>query len=154
MGALAGTPSHSGEVSHPLGPGEDFERIEFNLLGRSPLISHFLYMRGFSDVDKKKEELRVQRTEIRKATSHGERKPETYKDVIRRSQRLMKEMQDEIQEVRTETKQVQVKNEKKRREEVKIYDKLKDDISKKWIGHEVSIMSERIMEKWDKMTIP
>ena len=44
--ALAGTPMHSGEVSHPLGPGEDFERIEFNLLGRSPLISHFLYLRG------------------------------------------------------------------------------------------------------------
>ena len=39
-------------------------------------------------------------------TLNRERKPETYKDVIRRSQRLMKEMQDEIQEVRTETKQV------------------------------------------------
>ena len=37
-----------------------------------------------------------------------QRKPETYKDVIRRSQRLLKEMQEEMQGIRQETRQVRV----------------------------------------------
>lgn len=31
--------------SHEIGPGPEFERVGFNLLGRSPLVSHFLRMR-------------------------------------------------------------------------------------------------------------
>ena len=31
--------------SHEIGPGPEFERVGFNLLGRSPLVSHFLRTR-------------------------------------------------------------------------------------------------------------
>ena len=31
--------------SHEIGPGPEFERVGFNLLGRSPLVTHFLKMR-------------------------------------------------------------------------------------------------------------
>lgn len=51
--------------SHEVGPGPEFERVGFNLLGRSPLVSHFLRMKELMG----KEEQAIQavgRTEIAK----------------------------------------------------------------------------------------
>ena len=51
--------------SHEVGPGPEFERVGFNLLGRSPLVSHFLRMKELMG----KEEQPIQavgRTEIAK----------------------------------------------------------------------------------------
>ena len=36
---------HFVSQSHEIGPGPEFERVGFNLMGRSPLVSHFLRMR-------------------------------------------------------------------------------------------------------------
>lgn len=34
--------------SHEIGPGPEYERVSFNLLGRSPLVSHFLKMKDLT----------------------------------------------------------------------------------------------------------
>ncbi|PFX26536.1 Protein FAM227B [Stylophora pistillata] len=58
-------PTFDSADSHEVGPGPEFERVGFNLLGRSPLVSHFLRMKELTG----KEELPVQavgRTEVAK----------------------------------------------------------------------------------------
>ncbi|ESO92530.1 hypothetical protein LOTGIDRAFT_162435 [Lottia gigantea] len=50
--------------SHQIGPGPDYERVKFNTQGRSPLISHYLYMRQLRDL--KQPGQKVRRTEIAK----------------------------------------------------------------------------------------
>ena len=51
--------------SHEIGPGPEFERVGFNLLGRSPLVSHFLRMREL--MGKEQEPIQsVGRTEVAK----------------------------------------------------------------------------------------
>ena len=51
--------------SHEIGPGPEFERVGFNLLGRSPLVSHFLRMRELMDKEQQPVQA-VGRTEVAK----------------------------------------------------------------------------------------
>ena len=51
--------------SHEIGPGPEYERVHFNLLGRSPLVSHFLKMKDLISHDQDQAK-RVRRTQVAK----------------------------------------------------------------------------------------
>lgn len=75
-------PGKEETVSHPVGRGPEFVRAAFNTEGRSPLVSHFLKMKGLTyDAG---QYIWIQRVEIDKLP---EMDATTYKDVIGESSR-------------------------------------------------------------------
>ena len=50
--------------SHQIGPGPEFERVLFNIQGRSPLVAHYLHMKDLTTNEKYGRNVR--RTEVAK----------------------------------------------------------------------------------------
>eukprot|EP00057_Strongylocentrotus_purpuratus_P013302 XP_011667776.1 PREDICTED: uncharacterized protein LOC105439910 [Strongylocentrotus purpuratus] len=77
--------------SHQIGPGPDFERVLFNIKGRSPLVAHYLHMRqlaGNQNIGR-----HVRRTEVEKLPPPAP----TYREVIKDSKCMAKAMSTEYQ---------------------------------------------------------
>lgn len=75
------------------GPGPDYERVLFNLQGRTPLVSHHLYMKQLKEKNKFVGQ-KMRRTEVTLQPSSGV----TFEDVIARSKKKMKTIRGKIQQ--------------------------------------------------------
>ncbi|XP_028396755.1 protein FAM227B-like [Dendronephthya gigantea] len=78
--ARSPSPGQSSETykSHPAGSGPDFHKVQFNILGHSPLVLHFMRVKGVRETDLESVKKVVGRTEIARLP---EPRP-TYQDLI------------------------------------------------------------------------
>ncbi|BFZ01391.1 hypothetical protein BsWGS_04430 [Bradybaena similaris] len=75
--------------SHQLGPGAEFERVKFNISGRSPLIAQYLHMKQLRT--DKQAGAKVRRTEITKLPPDGTTYQEFIASTLEKSANLSKE---------------------------------------------------------------
>ena len=75
------------------GPGPDYERVMFNLQGKTPLVAHHLYMKQLKGKNKYIGQ-KMRRTEVTLQPSSGI----TLEDVIVRSKKKMKNIQGQIEQ--------------------------------------------------------
>ncbi|CAH1252829.1 FAM227B [Branchiostoma lanceolatum] len=140
--ATVSTPRLQPIESHQTGPGPQFERVTFNLSGRSPLVSHYMQMKSLEERETR--DLigrRVRRTEVKRLPPPGP----TYRDVIRESLEMTKSLQDEYKKVCEITAQERMRIEKQRRDAVKQIEKLKHDLSKQ--SWEMKMFTEKVHDK-------
>ncbi|XP_019626953.1 PREDICTED: protein FAM227B-like [Branchiostoma belcheri] len=140
--ATVSTPKLQPIESHQTGPGPQFERVTFNLSGRSPLVSHYLQMKSLEERETR--DLvgrRVRRTEVKKLPPPGP----TYRDVIRESLEMTKTLQDEYKKICEITAQERMRIERQRRDAVKQIEKLKHDLSKQ--SWEMKVFTEKVHDK-------
>eukprot|EP00058_Branchiostoma_floridae_P020894 XP_002606384.1 hypothetical protein BRAFLDRAFT_118523 [Branchiostoma floridae] len=146
--ATVSTPKLQPIESHQTGPGPQFERVTFNLSGRSPLVSHYLQMKSLEERETR--DLvgrRVRRTEVRDVytlTTHTPPGP-TYRDVIKESLEMTKSLQDEYKKICEITAQERMRIERQRRDAVKQIEKLKQDLSKQ--SWEMKVFTEKVHDK-------
>nr|CAB3244464.1 protein FAM227B [Phallusia mammillata] len=120
------------------GPGPDFERVLFNLGGRSPLVAHHLYFKHLKDKDSVGKSMR--RTEVLQLPAPGV----TFQDVIAKSkktvrslhaqrERSLESLQADVAKVR-KAKRVAV------REIQQLQESLKDPL-------EIKIRSDKVLDQ-------
>lgn len=86
--------------SHPIGKGCDFMRTAFNVEGKSPLVAHFLYMKGLrKDAGQL---VWIQRVEVENLPSLD---APTYKDLIGESSKTIRKIEKNFQEMYQQTQQ-------------------------------------------------
>ncbi|KAH3828250.1 hypothetical protein DPMN_130203 [Dreissena polymorpha] len=105
--ATAGTSRRKPVESHQIGPGPTYERVKFNIQGRSPLISHYLHLRKLRDMHQPGK--KVRRTEIVKLPSPGP----TYRQLIQNTLAMTKALSKEYQRICEQTDQEILELEKK-----------------------------------------
>ncbi|XP_078589638.1 protein FAM227B-like isoform X1 [Branchiostoma floridae x Branchiostoma japonicum] len=140
--ATVSTPKLQPIESHQTGPGPQFERVTFNLSGRSPLVSHYLQMKSLEERETR--DLvgrRVRRTEVKRLPPPGP----TYRDVIKESLEMTKSLQDEYKKICEITAQERMRIERQRRDAVKQIEKLKQDLSKQ--SWEMKVFTEKVHDK-------
>ncbi|XP_076800355.1 protein FAM227B-like isoform X2 [Clavelina lepadiformis] len=123
--------------SAPAGPGPDYERVLFNLGGKSPLVTHHLYMKHLRD--KQQIGRTMKRTEVLQQSSSDM----TFQDVIKKSKRTVKSLRLQREKSEMAAHDDILKFHKERRKaikEVEILEKtLTDPI-------EIKIRSDRVLE--------
>jgi len=132
-------PSFDSTESHEVGPGPEFERVGFNLLGRSPLVSHFLRMRELIG----KEEQPVQsvgRTEVAKLQPAAP----TYKQIIRECKKTTKTLNNHYQRVLDTSEQESLKIQKQKRAALAKLERLKNDLVLR--NQDIKIINERLLD--------
>ena len=133
---------HSPEVqtSHPTGSGPDFHKVQFNILGHSPLVSHFMCVKGLKETDLDKVKKVVGRTEIARLP---EPKP-TYQDLIneckRNSQLLSQQYRLMLQMSAEESQRIQ----KQKREVIAKINQMQNELTRK--HSDFKTMSEKIYD--------
>lgn len=141
---LTTIPTFDNAESHEVGPGPEFERVGFNLLGRSPLVSHFLRMKELMG----KEEQPIQavgRTEIAKLPAPAP----SYKQVIRECKKTTKTLNNHYQRVLETSEQESLKIQKQKRAALAKLERLKNDLVLK--NQDIKMISDRLL---DLMTQP
>lgn len=141
---LTTIPTFDNAESHEVGPGPEFERVGFNLLGRSPLVSHFLRMKELMG----KEEQPIQavgRTEIAKLPAPAP----SYKQVIRDCKKTTKTLNNHYQRVLETSEQESLKIQKQKRAALAKLERLKNDLVLK--NQDIKMISDRLL---DLMTQP
>ncbi|XP_038074010.1 protein FAM227B-like isoform X2 [Patiria miniata] len=126
------------EESHPMGPGPDFERVLFNIQGRSPLIAHYLYMKDLAGNEHIGRNVR--RTEVAKMPPPAL----TYREVIKDTQRMKKSLNAEYQKIKEELAREMAAIEKQKREQTREIEQLKQKILLRNV--DVKILSEKILD--------
>ena len=124
--------------SHPIGAGPKFERVQFNIFGRSPLVSHYLDARHLGkDVPGAR---LVARTQV---DSVGSEKP-TYQEILKQSKKIYKQLELEHNRAVSLCEQDRRRVTKRYQREI---DELKE-IKKELMKHknEVKGLSEKIVE--------
>lgn len=132
-------PTFDSVDSHEVGPGPEFERVGFNLLGRSPLVSHFLRMKELTG----KEERPVQavgRTEVAKLPAPAP----TYKQVIRDCKKTTKTLSNHYQRVLETSEQESLKIQKQKRAALAKLERLKNDLVLK--NQDIKMISDRLLD--------
>lgn len=132
-------PTFDSADSHEVGPGPEFERVGFNLLGRSPLVSHFLRMKELTG----KEEQPVQavgRTEVAKLPAPAP----TYKQVIRDCKKTTKTLSNHYQRVLETSEQESLKIQKQKRAALAKLERLKNDLVLK--NQDIKMISDRLLD--------
>ncbi|XP_022100855.1 protein FAM227B-like isoform X2 [Acanthaster planci] len=124
--------------SHQMGPGPDFERVLFNIQGRSPLIAHYLYMKDLAGNEHIGRNVR--RTEIAKMPPPAL----TYREVIKDTQRMKKSLNAEYQKIKEELAREMAAIEKQKREQTREIEQLKQKILLRNV--DVKILSEKILD--------
>lgn len=141
---LTTIPMFDNAESHEVGPGPEFERVGFNLLGRSPLVSHFLRMKELMG----KEEQPIQavgRTEIAKLPAPAP----SYKQVIGECKKTTKTLNNHYQRVLETSEQESLKIQKQKRAALAKLERLKNDLVLK--NQDIKMISDRLL---DLMTQP
>ncbi|XP_050401036.1 protein FAM227B, partial [Patella vulgata] len=124
--------------SHQIGPGPEYERVKFNTQGRSPLISHYLYMRQLRDLKQPGQKLR--RTEIAKLPPPGQ----TYQQLIQNTLSLSNALSKEYQKICDETNQGIIDLERRKVEMNKEIDALQKELLFTRNPHDLKILCEKI----------
>ncbi|XP_070542673.1 protein FAM227B-like isoform X2 [Ptychodera flava] len=125
--------------SHEIGPGPDFERVHFNISGRSPLVAHYLYMKDLATNEHRGKNVR--RTEVSKLPPPAP----TYREVIKDTKKLAKTLHTEYQKISEQTAKELAAIEKQKAEQVREIEKIR----KQLIEHSIDmkILSEKILDK-------
>lgn len=124
--------------SHQIGPGPDFERVLFNIKGRSPLVAHYLHMRqlaGNQNIGR-----HVRRTEIEKLPPPAP----TYREVIKDSNRMAKALSTEYQKISEMLNKEVAAIEKQRAQQAREIEALKSQILQR--NFDTKILSEKILD--------
>ncbi|XP_071794283.1 protein FAM227B-like isoform X3 [Asterias amurensis] len=124
--------------SHQIGPGPDFERVLFNIQGRSPLIAHYLYMKDLAGNEHIGRNVR--RTEVANIPPPAM----TYREVIKDTQRMSKSLNTEYQKIKEELAREMMAIEKQKREQTREIEQLKQKILLRNV--DVKILSEKILD--------
>ncbi|XP_063955987.1 protein FAM227B-like isoform X2 [Lytechinus pictus] len=130
--------AHTEVESHQIGPGPDFERVLFNIKGRSPLVAHYLHMRqlaGNQNVGRN-----VRRTEVEKLPPPAP----TYREVIKDSNRMAKAMSSEYQKISDILNKELAAIEKQRAQQAREIEALKTQILQR--SYDTKILSEKILD--------
>ncbi|CAH3045987.1 unnamed protein product [Porites evermanni] len=132
-------PSFDSTESHEIGPGPEFERVGFNLLGRSPLVTHFLKIRELMG----KEQQPVQpvgRTEVAKLQPAAP----TYRQVIKDCKKTTKTLNNHYQRVLDTSEQESLKIQKQKRAALAKLERLKNDLVLK--NQDIKMINERLLD--------
>ncbi|XP_071484549.1 protein FAM227B-like [Diadema antillarum] len=124
--------------SHQIGPGPDFERVLFNIKGRSPLVAHYLHMRQLAG--NKNVGRHVRRTEIEKLPPPAP----TYREVIKDSNRMAKALSTEYQKISDILSKELAAIEKQRAQQTREIEALKSQILQR--SFDTKILSEKILD--------
>ena len=141
----ARSPSQVGQTpetkkSHPAGSGPDFNKVQFNILGHSPLVSHFMHMKGLRETDADKVSKVVGRTEIVRLPDP---KP-TYQDLInecKKNSQLLSQQYRLVLEMSAEESQ---RIQKQKREVIAKINEMHNELTKK--HSDFKILSEKIYD--------
>jgi len=132
-------PSFDSTESHEIGPGPEFERVGFNLLGRSPLVAHYLRTREL--MGKEQEPVQsVGRTEVAKLQTSAP----TYKQVIRECKKTTKTLNNHYQRVLDTSEQESLKIQKQKRAALAKLESLKNDLVLR--NQDIKMISDRLLD--------
>ncbi|XP_039267604.2 protein FAM227B-like [Styela clava] len=120
------------------GPGPDFERVMFNLGGRSPLVAHYLHMKQLRD--KQIVGKQMKRTEIMQLPASAP----TFQDVIRHSKKTVKDLHTQRDRMMAITEEERLRQEKLRKIIALDTKKAKDILSDPL---EIKMRSDRVMDQ-------
>lgn len=136
---MAVIPTFDSTESHEIGPGPDFERVGFNLLGRSPLVSHFLRTRGLAGMGLQPVQA-VGRTEVSKLPSLAP----TYRQVIRESKKTARTLSNHYQRVLDSSEQESIRIQKQKRASLAKLERLKNDLVLR--NQDIKVINERLLD--------
>lgn len=124
--------------SHPAGRGPDFQRVQFDILGNSPLVWHFLYVKGIKDVNVDRLRTVVGRTEIAQLP---EPRP-TYQEILtqcKKNSLLLRQQYNTVLQLSAEeSRRIQ----KQKREVIAKIDKMQNELAK--THSDFKLFSEKI----------
>lgn len=132
-------PTFDSAESHEVGPGPEFERVSFNLLGRSPLVSHFLRMKKLTGKEEQPVHA-VGRTEVAILPAPAP----TYKQVIRDCKKTTKTLNNHYQRVLETSEQESLKIQKQKRAVLAKLERLKNDLVLK--NQDINVISDRLLD--------
>ena len=141
----ARSPSQAGQSSetyqsHPAGSGPDFHKVQFNILGHSPLVLHFMRVKGIKETDLEGVKKVVGRTEIARLP---EPRP-TYEDLIneckRNSQLLSQQYRLVLQMSAEESQHIQ----RQKRQVIAKINQMQDKLTRK--HSDFKTLSEKIYD--------
>ncbi|CAG2252519.1 unnamed protein product [Mytilus edulis] len=132
------------QQSHQIGPGPEYERVMFNVQGRSPLISHYLHMRQLRDFHQPGKKIR--RTEISALPPEGP----TYRQLIQKSIAMSEAIQREYQKICEETDQEIYELKRRQRESNMEFNKLSKELMMTKNPLDLKILSDKILELYEK----
>lgn len=138
MGMTA-IPAFDSTESHEIGPGPEFERVGFNLLGRSPLVSHFLRMRELAGMGLQPVQA-VGRTEVSRLPSLAP----TYRQVIRECKKTTKTLNNNYQRVLDSSEQESLRIQKQKRAALAKLERLKNDLVLR--NQDIKVINERLLD--------
>lgn len=124
--------------SHPAGPGPAFERVQFNIFGRSPLVSHYLNTRNLGK-DTLAPKL-VSRTQIEKV---GPEQP-TYRQIISQAKRIYENLDKQHQRAMKLSEAEGRRIMRQYREEIIELNVIQRELFKR--KNEVRVLSERLID--------
>lgn len=127
--------------SHPAGSGPDFQKVQFNIFGKSPLVSHFMRVKGLVEsIDLDNVKKVVGRTEIARLPDP---RP-TYQDLIseckRNSQLLSQQYRLVLQMSAEESKRIQ----RQKREVIAKINQMENELVRK--HSDFKTLSEKIYD--------
>ena len=131
---------NNGPESHPVGAGPEFKRVQFNILGQSPLVSHFLSVKGLRSADIEMVKKTVKRTEIAQLPAPSP----TYRDLInncKKNSRMMSQQYCLLLQMSAEESQ---RIQKQKHEVLARINQLQDELTKK--HSDFMILSEKIYD--------
>lgn len=132
------------QQSHQIGPGPEYERVMFNVQGRSPLISHYLHMRQLRDFHQPGKKIR--RTEISALPPEGP----TYRQLIQKSIAMSEAIQREYQKICEETDQEIYELKRRQRESNIEFNKLSKELMMTKNPLDLKILSDKILDLYEK----
>ena len=132
--------SFQSKRSHPAGSGPDFHKVQFNILGHSPLVSHFMCAKGLKQASLENVKRAVGRTEIARLPEPSP----TYQDLIneckRNSQLLSEQYRVVLQMSAEESQRIQ----KQKREVIEKINQMQYELTKK--HSDFKTLSEKIYD--------
>lgn len=128
------------QASHPAGPGPDFSKVQFNILGQSPLVLHFLNVKGVKTGDIEMVQKTVGRTEIARLPVA---RP-TYRDLIndcKKNSRMLNEQYRLVLEMSAKESQ---KIQRQKREVLAKINEMQNELTRK--HSDFKTLSEKIYD--------
>ena len=124
--------------SHPAGPGPVFERVQFNLFGRSPLVTHYLNTRNLGK-DLLAPKL-VSRTQIEKI---GAQEP-TYRQIIKQAKKVYENLEEQHERAMKLSEAEARRIHKRYRDEILELSVIQKELFKR--KNEVRVLSEKLID--------
>lgn len=124
--------------SHPAGPGPVFERVQFNLFGRSPLVTHYLNTRNLGK-DLLAPKL-VSRTQFEKM---GPQEP-TYRQIIKQAKKVYGNLEEQHERAMKLSEAEARRIHKRYKEEILELSVIQRELFKR--KNEVRVLSEKLID--------